>query len=314
MEDYLTTVKPGDSVERNRHPQFAAEQAAGRRASLLPAGLTLRADDADAANGVSGSDFLVGTITERLVLRTQAIEAFRRAIEIGEGRFPRMPVASPTPSNSDSSTRAWATTVRSGRLEDAESAFAIAQRLLEGLRGDDPENSGLLDRLDGLYGNLGALKQDQGQQEEAVAFYGKSMACCEQVLATDPDNADAQNGLAAALHNLAGIDRETGKQEESARRLTRAIAIREKLAQAAPCGILIGRRNWHSATPAWPTACGTSVAPTRPLTITARCWSCANNWPGKTRRSPSTAVRLAGACRTWPARTTKPARPRSRWS
>jgi tetratricopeptide (TPR) repeat protein len=119
-----------------------------------------------------------------------------------------------------------------GAIEQAESDFRRAIRLLEPLAG---ANAGASQELARAYNNLGNLRAfDVARAADAREPYLQAIRVHEELAAGAPENREYALELVKFYNNLAYLLRESGEGEAAAARNRQALSIIEALARPAP--------------------------------------------------------------------------------
>ena len=117
----------------------------------------------------------------------------------------------PTSPPGPSSARSWPSSHNNlglllhatGRLKEAEAAYADALALRKQLAADFPTRPEFRQELAASHNNLGILLKDTGRLKEAEAAYADALALQKQLAADFPNQPDLRNDLAGTCVNLA---------------------------------------------------------------------------------------------------------------
>ncbi|HMP04559.1 MAG TPA: tetratricopeptide repeat protein, partial [Gemmatales bacterium] len=121
-----------------------------------------------------------------------------------------------------------------GRLREAEAAYADALALQKQLAADFPTRPGFRQELASSHTNLGNLFKNTGRLREAEAAYADALALQKQLAADFPTRPDFRQDLARSHLNLGVLLKDTGRQKEAEAAYVDALAIFKQLATDFP--------------------------------------------------------------------------------
>ncbi|MCH8840934.1 MAG: tetratricopeptide repeat protein, partial [Planctomycetes bacterium] len=130
--------------------------------------------------------------------------------------------------------KAGVVTAKLGANKKAIDEYRTAQRILEQLIADAPEDPKLQSHLALSRNNLALLLAGQGHVEEALAEYEQAITAQQHLVATHPDDEIYTGHLAKSHVNRGTLLGQLGQTEAAIQSLTHAVTILHKTTAAAP--------------------------------------------------------------------------------
>ena len=179
--------------------------------------------------------FKLAYLTDRLGDQAQALEVYRRSLNLRQKLAEADPAVSQFQTDlARTHTNIGALLRETGRpgeaLEAYQRALDIRQKLAEAEPAVAEHQSGLAL----VHNNIGVLLRMRGRPEEALEAHRRAMGLRRGVAEANPAVAEYQSDLALSHYNIGALLRMTGRPGEALEAHRRALDIRQKLASASP--------------------------------------------------------------------------------